>query len=314
MLVQMLWGCDPARQLERAWLHKLIGSLLVDEYPWWLREHRPPQWRTQLFPVLVESGLLRLEKSPSKDRLRRQAEDRQRRLLRLREQGPFAVVHLSDEEGLDAVNWYGLIPEGTPIWRNFFHTRLQTLHSRLHCFPIGPRDLFLTRSSDHEVLVRASQRTFPWAFMGTLWPSSSRRLAVSLFLRTLPHGIYFGGKYFGQGLPLEEYRSNLLRSVFALAPEGDRHLDTFRLWESLCCGTIPLLVNHCDKADHLLGANHPIPVFKSWPDALCFAQQQLADQTRLNMLQANIHYWWLQNQVCINKSFIDSLDNAQFYQ
>ena len=48
------------------------------------------------------------------------------------------------------------------------------------------------------------------------------------------------------------YRKHLLSSCFALAPEGDRHLDTFRLWESLACGCIPLIVDHNETANHLL--------------------------------------------------------------
>ena len=75
--------------------------------------------------------------------------------------------------------------------------------------------------------------------MGTVWKSSSRFEASSYFLRHMPHGFYYSSSGFGQGLPLPQYRNVLLDSIFSLAPEGDRHLDTFRLWESLCCGCIP---------------------------------------------------------------------------
>ena len=48
----------------------------------------------------------------------------------------------------------------------------------------------------------------------------------------------FGGRSFGQGVPLAEYRQTLGDSVFALCPEGDRHFDTFRLYESLADGML----------------------------------------------------------------------------
>ena len=83
-----------------------------------------------------------------------------------------------------------------------------------------------------------------------------------------------------------------MQSVFALAPEGDRHLDTFRLWESLCCGCIPLVVDHDSSAEALLGPASPVPVFECWPEALAFAQLQLRDTSSLNHLQACIQTWW----------------------
>ena len=308
MRVQLLWGCDPARQFEVAWLRHLLSPGLAGESPWWAPTHRLADFEPGAMPVLVESGLLRLERAPVPERLAQQAHERQARLAALQRLGGFGVVHLSDEEGLDAQGWYGLLPPQVPIWRNFWHPHLEA-NPKLRSFPIGPRDLFL--SPPPEGLAPASQRPFPWAFMGTLWPSGSRRLAVSLFLRGLPAGLYFGGQHFGQGLPLEHYRANLLTSVFALAPEGDRHLDTFRLWESLCCGCIPLLVEHRATADRLLSAPHPLPVFASWPEALGFAQRQLGDPAGLDALQARIQAWWQRHQQGLGQDLRDSLVKAQ---
>ena len=83
-----------------------------------------------------------------------------------------------------------------------------------------------------------------------------------------------------------------MHSIFALAPEGDRHLDTFRLWESLCCGCIPLVVERGASAKALLGSGSPVPVFTSWPQALAFAQHQLRAPDALDVLQQDIQSWW----------------------
>ena len=304
MRVQLLWGCDPARQFEVAWLRHLLSPDLAGESQWWGPANGLPKVDPGAIPVLVESGLLCLERAPAPERLAQQAHERQARLAALQRVGGYGVVHLSDEEGLDAPAWYGLLPPQVPIWRNFWHPHLAA-NPKVRSFPIGPRQLFLIPPP--EGLASASQRPFPWAFMGTLWPSGSRRLAVSLFLRGLPAGLYFGGRHFGQGLPLEQYRANLLTSVFALAPEGDRHLDTFRLWESLCCGCIPLLVEHRATSGPLLSAPHPLPVFASWLEALAFAQRQLADPAGLDVLQAQIQTWWQRNQQGLRKALRDSL-------
>jgi len=304
MQVQLIWGCDPARQFEVGWLHHLIGPARVGDVALW------PQQDPHLAPslgaihVLVESGLLRLERSPAPQRLARLQIERSARIQALAQSGDFAVIHLSDEEGFDADSWYHQLPPQTPIWRNFPHPRLEA-NPHVRCFPIGPRDLFLAHQHDPWNL--ASCRPQPWAFMGTLWPSGSRQQAVSLFLAHLPAGHYFGGHRFGQGLGLEHYRANLCDSVFALAPEGDRHLDTFRLWESLCCGCIPLLVDHRCTAARLLMAPHPLPLFQSWPEALRFAQQMLVDPDRLDALQARIGRWWRRYQQQLSQGLMDSL-------
>jgi hypothetical protein len=303
MLVQLLWGCDPSRQFEAAWLRHLIGADLSTAWPWWRPSDALPAAQAGAVPVLVESGLLRLERAPAPERVAQLGRERQARLQALRQRGPFAVMHLSDEEGLDADSWYGALPPDTPIWRNFAHERLAA-DPRVQAFPIGPRDLFLAPLA--EPLLPASQRAAPWAFMGTLWPSGSRRWAVSLFLSHLPAGHFYGGQHFGQGLPLERYRANLLSSVFALAPEGDRHLDTFRLWESLCCGCIPLLVDHRNTAQWLLPAEHPLPLQASWPEALAFAKRLLAHPARLDALQAGVQAWWRGYQHHLSLALHDS--------
>ena len=257
----------------------------------------PPLLPEDTLPILIESGLIRLEHSPSANRLFSHDNSRLRRIEYLKHQSSaFTLIHLSDEQGNDARTFYSIIPRYTPIWRNFYYSELNQLHHNISSFPIGPRDLFLQSSGDSSIFGKSSLRMYPWAFMGTLWPSGSRKQAVSHFLRLLPQGFHFGSSSFGLGLPLDEYRQYLLNSTFALAPEGDRHLDTFRLWESLHCGCIPLLVNYKSQAPSLLPYSSPIPVFDSWKDACRFAAISLSDPNYINSLQSKIIQWWTRYQ------------------
>ena len=127
--------------------------------------------------------------------------------------------------------------------------------------------------------------------MGTIWSSGSRLQAVSNFLRTFPDGFYFGGKSFGSGLPLDKYCSILSTSSFALCPEGDRHLDTFRLWECLCCGCIPILVEFKSQASTLLPESF---LFRSFILEI-FARlcsYLFKRSVSLNNLQSSVFAWW----------------------
>lgn len=285
---QIVWGCDPARQLECRWLEHLLGC--GQQFPAW--DQPPPPLPRPGPLILVESGLLRLERAPGARRLEGLRQARAERLAVLAGLGPFGVIHLSDEEGLDGDALYPQLPPGTVVWRNFPYPRFPNAR----VFPIGPRAEFLEASLAVAAAVPASSRAYPWAFMGTLWSSGSRTLAASLFLRALPQGFFFGGSRFGQGLPPRAYRQQLLASAFALCPEGDRHLDTFRLYESLQAGCIPVLVDQRAMASALLGPHTVLPVFASWPQALCWVRQLLADPVELDATQARVGAWWRQHR------------------
>lgn len=288
---QLVWGCDPSRQLERGWLESLLAPTRQLGMPLGTEDHALPCLDPALPTVLVESGLLLLERNPAPARLKQQARQRRQRLNHLRANGPFGLIHLSDEEGLDADGLYPLLPSSTVIWRNFPYPRLSA-RPGLRAFPIGPRAEFLDPRLQAPAMNLASRRAFPWAFMGTLWASGSRTLAASLFLRALPQGCFFGGTRFGQGLPLPHYRGQLLQSAFALCPEGDRHLDTFRLYESLQAGCIPVVVDQRSMALSILASEPPFPVFSSWPEALDWVQGLLVQPDQLDNTQVLVRLWW----------------------
>ncbi len=287
MPIQVIWGCEPHKQFEVAWIYSLLDKIRFQELIAFSGLSDD-----QLLPtnpkLLVESGLLCLEKYPDPDKIAKQKHFRIKRINALSQSGEFTLVHISDEEGFDADELYPLLPTGTIIWRNFPHFRLTRKYDKLFSFPIGPRQEFLSLKS----LKRSTERSFPWAFMGTIWPGGSRFLSTSLFLRGLPSGYFFGGNNFGVGLPIAIYKQKLGESIFALCPEGDRHLDTFRLYESLEMGCIPLVVDYCRQASSLLGENHPIPLFDDWYQALRYASSLLSQNVELDSLQDVIQNWW----------------------
>lgn len=289
---QVFWGCDPTRQYEYAWLLHLFKDSIVSHHYVHETDFDSSLIRDDCVPVLVESGLLCLQSNPSSQQLELLDQQRVIRLRKLQGNSKLIIIHLSDEEGNDALRWYSYLQPKTIVWRNFYHDFLVKYDLQLTHFPIGPRDPFLDKDLSQLVPSPSSSRTYPWCFMGTLWSSGSRLSAVSHFLRKLPDGFYFGGSHFGHGIPLDQYRLKLMNSKFALAPEGDRHLDTFRLWESLSSGTIPLVVDHNSKASHLLTDSFPVPIFKTWPEAVDFVYPYLTNDIALDQLQSQVFNWW----------------------
>ena len=92
---------------------------------------------------------------------------------------------------------------------------------------------------------------------------------------------------------LHRYMDELENSIFSLCPEGDRHLDTFRLWESFSCGSIPLVVDYNSTVSKLLPNYSCVPVFTTWREACDFAISSLSCPNTLNHLQYESLSWWL---------------------
>jgi hypothetical protein len=300
--VALIWGCDPQLQLEAAWIRSLLAGLEVQE-----TVGIPAGFLAEGPIVLVESGLLRLERQLSQDRLSQLRYQRAQRLEALAGFGGFVLIHLSDEEGLDGDELYPMLPKSTRVWRNFPYARFVHFSVLIRSFPIGPRAEFLGNLS----CLPAEQRSYPWAFMGTIWGSGSRSLATSLFLRNLPQGMFFGGQRFGVGLPLAQYQAVLAQSAFALCPEGDRHLDTFRLYESMQMGCVPLIMNFRNQAEMLLGPASPVPVFYEWCEAVEFARFFLNDLKSLNNLQERVRHWWRRKREEISRAILSDLCSSR---
>jgi hypothetical protein len=94
-------------------------------------------------------------------------------------------------------------------------------------------------------------------------------------------------------LTAETYRDLLLKSIFVPCPRGWWNLDSFRVYEALECGCIPIVEKTpLDYFSKFLG-NHPFLSIGSWDEAPLFIESLLANPSRLEELRSNCHQWWL---------------------
>lgn len=96
---------------------------------------------------------------------------------------------------------------------------------------------------------------------------------------------------FMEGLDHGTYMTNLARTKVALAPSGPQTPESFRLWEALECGAVPIvdqgpLPDELGRAvagyprgfwDMLLGYNPPFPVVDDWAQAPGLAEAILTE-------------------------------------
>ncbi len=284
--VLIVWGSNPLYQYERDWILELFRPRWIREISWF-ETFTPFLITPNAVVILIESARHLLEPNISQREISRQRELRDQRLILLKSVSNLIILHISDEEGLDGDEWYPSLSKKIPIFREFPHSRFDEL-SQINNLPLGPTRWTLINIP----WKTSSQRKHPWSFMGTLWPGTSRQDALDCFKLSIPGGFDYGGSNFAQGLPLNRYLPALLDSSFALCPEGNRHFETFRFYEALQLGSIPLTLYSLEDFKRLFRHPFPLPCFLNWENAAEFAKEILQSPEELDNLQLKVGQWW----------------------
>lgn len=156
--------------------------------------------------------------------------------------------------------------------------------SDIHWLPIGP-----ARLNENKV----PTKELNWFYSGQVNHESRRKLVEHL--RKFADGKLIETGGFSQGLPREEYYSEMAKAELAPAPRGVVSTDSFRLYEAMEVGAIPITE---DKPfwDKLFG-NYPFLVVEKW-DHIFGSEysKQLANQ---------VQAWWQRKKLEIADEFID---------
>jgi hypothetical protein len=167
--------------------------------------------------------------------------------LRLYEENsiPFSVIHLSDEWVNDNVEFYKY-PMCKFIYRNYFHPKY--INNKVSFFALGYKKEFLKDLPYNfsQILFSSDiKRDYIWSFAGT--PKHTRSDKLALFKSLQPYKIVWEeGDSFGiqtTGLKTPDYRALMLNSKFVICLEGNYSVDSFRVYEALECGCIPVVVS-----------------------------------------------------------------------
>ena len=158
----------------------------------------------------------------------------------------------------------------------------------------------------------ASQRKYLWSFDGEL-RKSSRLDAVKALRHIEPHFLRDTGPTYGKPtLSFKpEYQEVLTDSAFAPAPMGNVTLETFRMYEALELGSIPLIETRraYPYFEHLLGS-HPLPSFHRWSDATAFVERYARDPAALDGLQQSCLAWWVDFKVGLSRRVREFIASA----
>lgn len=237
------------------------------------------------------------------DQLDRMAPDT---LARVGELGTVGLFHISQEwyqDPLDAYAAFGF------VWRNHHHSGLR--HRPVLQLPLPPAALDEVTAEPLPVALKpVTGRRHTWSFMGQL---KTTRVAMLEAFRRIDGGYEHrsGSAVDHQTAQLQagSYLDVLGDSIFVPCAMGNAHLESFRVYEALEVGAIPLVERRpwLDYFGALLG-DHPLPTVRSWSEAPGLVNGLLGDEARLEALQERLVTWWTAKKQALARAARDDVD------
>ena len=182
---------------------------------------------------------------------------------------PFRILHLSDERLQDPVDFYDH-PCCKGVIRNYARPgKALTIPLGYHWHPIG------------NSVPKLPFRTKTWSFVGTEWGARGELHQLpkeKSVLRLFPKW------QDPENLGKSEYLELLLDSIFAPCPAG-QNAETFRIYEALECGAVPLIIGPCPVA-------LPLLPLESWIQAGECMTYFLANKERLEEYRDKLFAAW----------------------
>lgn len=163
-------------------------------------------------------------------------------LDKLRSNGKkYVIVLLSDENLCDPCEWLH-DPNCVSLIRNYVNPT-QITHPKVKVFGLGYKRKFADICKSLN-----SERETTWCFAGTAHGERAQMLEIFKDYGTsVVH--YCSGFGAADSLKTEEYAQTLKNSVFALCPPGQDSNDTFRVYEALEAGCIPVTLRRSKQFD-----------------------------------------------------------------
>ena len=187
------------------------------------------------------------------------------------------LFHVGDEFG-----FYNLAPVYNVcnhIWRSFCSSKYFN-NKKVKCIPLGYKS-----GVAHK---RKSNRKYKWAFTGTPHKSSRHDLLFQ-FSNIKPFFCHKTEKFDRKNISVNEMSEILSSTEFIPCPYGFFHPDSYRVYETLECGCIPIVENAYQYYDRLY-PNNPFIKIDKWQDAKSIMQEWSNDQIKKKGEECSI--WW----------------------
>tara|TARA_B100001123_G_scaffold153514_1_gene177567 strand:+ start:1112 stop:1996 length:885 start_codon:yes stop_codon:yes gene_type:complete len=187
------------------------------------------------------------------------------------------LIHLGDESGI--LDLSSIYDDFNFVWRSFCFRRFFD-NKKVNCIPIGYKSGVR--------LNKEIKKKYKWSFTGTPHRSSRHDLLFQLS-QIKPSFCHITKKFNEQIIDSLEMSNVLSATEFIPCPNGFFHPETYRLYEALECGCIPIVENAFQYYDRLFPKNPFIKVDK-WIEAKSIIKDWNEDQ--INKKRKECQLWW----------------------
>lgn len=145
-------------------------------------------------------------------------------------------------------------------------------------------------------------KKYTWSFTGQIHAQGKRKKMIDQ-LKDCPGDSFFNINESWQSqdsLGNKDYKDILSNSVFVPCPRGNSSVDSFRLYECLECGAIPIIEK--DKSWEVLLGDHPFLMTDSdWVAGKKYIQELYGKNDFLQKYQDKIQDWWVKFKISLKE-------------
>ena len=268
MVIYHIPTSSPIQLYEHTWLEYIMNTTIV---------YQPIQ-----DPLTIPPGSWFLAQRPYTDAIQRIF------TLFQENQRPFRVLHLSDEFGMDSISFYSW-SMCTAIIRNYLRHDLPSL-PHLHVIPLG----YHYRPAD--VTHTYDKRTLQWSFHGTNWFQREEQLEP--FRAWEPYDCRLQPDWNHETATSKtEYSTQLENSKFCPILKGN-NVETFRLYEALEAGTLPITTITDTTYLAWIEENMGLSSLYDWTKPMDILRTGLSESVRKSVMERWISWKKRIQQIC----------------
>ena len=204
------------------------------------------------------------------------------------------LIHLGDESG--AYDSSLIYNKFNYVWRAFCSSKYFN-NKKVSCLPIGYKSGTLFKK---EIV----ERKYKWAFLGTPHKSSRHDLLFQ-FSDIEPSFFHKTKKFNEKIIDVSEMSGILTSTEFIPCPNGFVHPETYRLYEALECGCIPIVENAYKYYDRLF-PNNPFIKVDRWIEAKPVIRGWGDDQIKQKLEECRT--WWSQYKNQLQEFIINKIN------
>ena len=204
------------------------------------------------------------------------------------------LIHLGDEGGAEKKDL--VYPLCEHIWRTFSLPMFKNFKN-VTSIPIG------YKCDPIKDNINILKRNYKWSFLGTTH-GSSRYDLLNKHKNIMPNFINLTEDFSGKkSMDTNDYYKILNNSIFVPIPHGYFHPETYRLYEALEAGCIPIIENPFQFFDNFL-PNNPLLSVNSWEDSSTIIKKYLENKKDIEILRNKINHWWTQHKENLKETFL----------